>query len=174
MALLPSAPFMRYGMGIEIERKFLLRGDEWRGLAIGVPYRQGYLGSTQKQTVRVRIAGDKAFLTIKGRTSGISRREYEYSIPVADAAVMLAELCEQPLIEKKRYTINYQGSVWEVDEFFGENEGLLVAEIELAAEDQEFVKPSWVGAEVSSDRRYCNASLVKNPYSTWKCLQTST
>jgi CYTH domain-containing protein len=135
---------------------------------MGTLYRQGYLSSTKKLTVRVRIAGDKAFLTIKGETSGISRMEYEYPIPVEDARVMLAELCEQPIIEKKRYTINYQGFVWEVDEFFGENEGLLVAEIELEAEGQEFEKPPWVGMEVSSDRRYCNASLVKNPFSGWE------
>jgi adenylate cyclase len=155
-------------MGIEIERKFLVTDDEWKGLAMGTLYRQGYLSSTKKLTVRVRIAGDKAFLTIKGETSGISRMEYEYPIPVEDARVMLAELCEQPIIEKKRYTINYQGFVWEVDEFFGENEGLLVAEIELEAEGQEFEKPPWVGMEVSSDRRYCNASLVKNPFSGWE------
>lgn len=159
---------MGRNMGIEIERKFLVTGDEWRVLATGTLYRQGYLCATQERTVRVRIAGDKAFLTIKGRTSGVSRTEYEYPIPVADATVMLAELCEQPIIEKKRYRINYQGFVWEVDEFLGENEGLLVAEIELAAEGQEFATPPWVGVEVSSDRRYGNANLVKNPFSTWK------
>ena len=140
---------------------------------MGILYRQGYLISNKQQTVRVRIGGEKAFLTIKGKTHGISRMEYEYPIPVADATVMLAELCAQPIIEKKRYTINYQGFVWEVDEFFGENEGLLVAEIELEAEGQAFAKPSWVGAEVSSDRRYGNASLVKKPFSTWKNEQSS-
>ena len=154
-------------MGTEIERKFLVISDEWRGLATGVEYRQGYLSVSKERTVRVRIAGDTAFLTIKGETSGISRMEYEYPIPVEDAKVLLAELCEQPIIEKKRYTINYQGFVWEVDEFFGDNAGLLVAEIELESEDQEFVKPPWVGEEVSSDRRYSNASLVKAPFLTW-------
>jgi len=155
-------------MGTEIERKFLVTGDEWRSMATGVFYRQGYLCLEKERTVRVRIAGDKAFLTVKGRSSGISRMEYEYPIPLEDARVLLAQLCVQPVIEKKRYRIRYQGFVWEVDEFIGENEGLLVAEIELAAEGQVFEKPSWVGAEVSSDRRYANAGLVKNPYSTWR------
>ena len=155
-------------MGTEIERKFLVTGNEWKDMAAGIRYRQGYLSSGKERTIRVRIAGDKAFLTIKGETSGISRMEYEYPISVEDANVLLAELCEQPIIEKKRYTIRYQGFVWEVDEFFGENEGLLVAEIELESEGQEFAKPPWVGKEVSSDRRYANASLVKNPFSTWK------
>jgi adenylate cyclase len=155
-------------MGTEIERKFLLTGDAWRGMAVGIEYRQGYLGLDKERTVRVRIAGDQAFLTIKGKTNGISRMEYEYPIPVEDASILLAELCEQPIIEKKRYKISYQGFVWEVDEFFGENEGLFVAEIELEEEGQEFEKPPWVGTEVSSDRRYCNASLIKKPYSMWK------
>ncbi|MBA3005170.1 MAG: CYTH domain-containing protein [Proteobacteria bacterium] len=155
-------------MGTEIERKFLLTGDGWRDMAVGIEYRQGYLGLDKERTVRVRIAGDQAFLTIKGKTNGISRMEYEYPIPVEDASILLAELCEQPIIEKKRYKISYQGFVWEVDEFFGKNEGLLVAEIELEEEGQEFEKPPWVGMEVSSDRRYCNASLVKNPFSGWE------
>jgi adenylate cyclase len=155
-------------MGTEIERKFLLTSDEWRELGDGIEYRQGYLLSQQRRTVRVRIAGDKAFLTIKGPASGISRMEFEYLIPVEDATVMLAELCDQPIIEKKRHRIPYQGFVWEVDEFFGENAGLLVAEIELASEGQEFVKPPWIGEEVSADGRYSNASLVTHPFSAWK------
>jgi len=155
-------------MGTEIERKFLVSGNAWRGLAVGVEYRQGYLCSGSDRTVRVRIAGEKAFLTIKGKSSGISRMELEYAIPVEDAGFLLAELCEQPVIEKKRYEISYQGFVWEVDEFFGENAGLLVAEIELAEEEQAFEKPPWVGAEVSDDRRYSNAALVKNPFSRWE------
>lgn len=154
-------------MGTEIERKFLVTGDGWRELAVATVYRQGYLGLEQGRTVRVRIAGEEAFLTIKGQASGISRMEFEYPIPLEDARIMLTELCEQPIIEKKRSRINYQGFVWEVDEFFGENEGLLVAEIELAAEGQAFAKPSWVGEEVSDDRRYANASLVKNPFCRW-------
>jgi CYTH domain-containing protein len=160
-------------MGTEIERKFLLTGDEWRTMAAGVVYCQGYLCLEKDSTVRVRIAGDKAFLTIKGKSSGISRMEYEYPIPLEDARVMLAELCARPIIEKKRYRITFQGFVWEVDEFSGENEGLLVAEIELEEEGQEFEKPSWIGEEVSSDRRYANANLVRNPYSTWKQCSSS-
>jgi CYTH domain-containing protein len=155
-------------MGMEIERKFLITGNAWRGLAVGTDYRQGYLCSSGDRTVRVRIAGDKAFLTIKGKSSGISRMEFEYPIPPKDAEVLLAELCEQPIIEKKRYRISHGGFIWEVDEFSGANAGLLVAEIELADEGQEFDKPSWVGAEVSDDRRYSNAGLVKYPFSCWK------
>jgi adenylate cyclase len=155
-------------MGTEIERKFLVKGNEWRELAAGIRYSQGYLRSGNEQTVRVRIAGEEAFLTIKGKTDGISRMEFEYPIPVEDAKILLAELCEQPIIEKKRYRINYQGFVWEVDEFFGENEGLLVAEIELESENQKFSKPPWIGAEVSLDRRYSNGSLVKYPFTLWE------
>lgn len=155
-------------MGIEIERKFLVICNAWRDLAVGIDYRQGYLCASGDRTVRVRIAGDKAFLTIKGKSNGISRMEFEYAIPLEDARVLLEELCEQPIIEKKRYRINYQGFVWEVDEFFGANAGLLVAEIELAEEEQVFEKPSWVGAEVSDDRRYSNAGLVKYPFSCWE------
>jgi len=158
-------------MGTEIERKFLVIGDSWRDGAVGVEYRQGYLCADGDRTVRVRIAGEKAFLTVKGKSSGINRMEFEYAIPVADAKVLLAELCEHPIIEKKRYEITYQGFVWEVDEFFGENAGLLVAEIELEEEEQVFVKPPWVGAEVSADRRYSNAGLVRYPFSRWEKKQ---
>jgi adenylate cyclase len=160
-------------MGIEIERKFLVNGDAWRTLADGTVYRQGYLCVERGRTVRVRIAGETAFLTIKGKSSGLSRMEYEYPIPLADADVLLTTLCEQPIIEKKRYKISWQGFVWEVDEFFGDNAGLLVAEIELAAEDQAFNKPPWVGMEVSDDRRYYNSCLVKNPYSNWKSSEAA-
>lgn len=154
-------------MGTEIERKFLVTGNAWRKQAVGVSYRQGYLCSSSDRTVRVRIAGDKACLTIKGKSSGISRMEFEYPIPVEEAGIMLVELCEQPIIEKTRYRVDYAGFVWEVDEFLGENAGLLVAEIELAEEDQGFARPPWVGAEVSDDRRYSNAGLVKYPFSRW-------
>ena len=154
-------------MGIEIERKFLLIGDDWKKLAQGTIYRQGYLHSSRERTVRVRVAGSRGFLTIKGGGIGISRMEFEYEISVRDAEIMLAELCEKPLIEKKRYRIKYEEFIWEVDEFFGENEGLLVAEIELTSEDQSFIKPPWVGEEVSDDPRYFNAVLSKFPYTTW-------
>ena len=118
-------------------------------------------------TVRIRIKGDRGYLTIKGKSVGISRNEYEYEIPVNEAGEMLAELCEKPLIEKLRYTIRYRGFLWEVDEFGGENAGLVVAEIELADETQKFDQPGWVGREVSGDRRYYNVSLARNPWTRW-------
>ncbi len=155
-------------MGIEIERKFLVIGDKWRGLGNGTLYRQGYLGGENGRTARVRIAGDQAFLTIKGPTNGISRSEFEYPIPLADANDMLVNLCQQPIIEKTRYIIPYQGQIWEVDEFSGENNGLIVAEIELATENQTIICPDWIGEEVSADRRYGNASLVHYPFSRWR------
>ncbi len=155
-------------MATEIERKFLLKNDDWKKLAAGVVYRQGYLGADEKRTVRVRVIGNKGFMTIKGKSVGISRMEYEYEIPVADADTLLAELCIQPLIEKKRYRIDYKGFIYEVDEFFADNEGLVVAEIELNSENQKFEKPSWLGREVSDDNRYFNASLVTHPYSLWQ------
>jgi CYTH domain-containing protein len=154
-------------MGTEIERKFLLTRDDWRKLAGGTYYRQGYLNSQKERTVRVRTIDDKGFLTIKGISVGATRMEYEYEIPGKDANVLLYELCEQPIIEKNRYKIEFAGFIWEVDEFFGENDGLIVAEIELESEDQQFDKPDWVGDEVSGDPRYFNSNLIKNPYSSW-------
>lgn len=155
-------------MGVEIERKFLPRRDDWRDLSTGITYRQGYLYTGSGLTVRVRIAGESGFLTIKGPGSGAVRKEFEYQFHTADADEMLDGLCEKPLIEKKRYTISYRGFVWEVDEFFGDNEGLVVAEIELEYEDQQFELPEWIGKEVTGDPRHFNVSLVKNPFSTWK------
>jgi CYTH domain-containing protein len=155
-------------MGIEIERKFLLTSTSWKQLAPGTSYRQGYLNSTKERTVRVRTIDDKGFLTIKGVSVGATRVEYEYEIPVADAQHLLDDLCEKPLIEKNRYKITHAGFVWEVDEFFGENMGLIVAEIELESEDQSFEKPEWVGEEVTGDPRYFNSSLIKEPYTQWK------
>ncbi len=155
-------------MAQEIERKFLLAGDGWRGLAEGVEYRQGYLCAEQARTVRVRIAGDQGFLTIKGAAAGITRSEYEYAIPVEDARALLDTLCPQPQIEKKRYTIPFKGFLWEVDEFFGLNQGLIVAEIELSYENQPFERPEWIGREVTADRRYANAALCIAPFNTWQ------
>ncbi|NBV15741.1 CYTH domain-containing protein [Janthinobacterium sp.] len=154
-------------MGIEIERKFLLAGDAWRGLGQAVLLRQGYLSSARERVVRVRIEGEQAMLTIKGANVGASRGEWEYPIPLADAVELLDGLCEQPLIEKVRHRIEHAGMVWEVDEFLGANAGLVVAEIELASEDQLFEKPEWVGAEVSGDARYYNANLIRHPFSQW-------
>lgn len=154
-------------MAKEIERKFLVLGDAWRALAKGTVYRQGYLSTVKERTVRVRTIDEKAFLTIKGITVGATRAEYEYDIPTADATEMLDDLCEKPIIEKSRYKIPFEGFVWEVDEFAGVNAGLIVAEIELADEDQKFTKPDWIGEEVSGDPRYFNANLIANPYSNW-------
>lgn len=155
-------------MAVEIERKFLVTGTQWKKNAAGLLYRQGYLSFDKERTVRVRIAGKKGFLTIKGISEGISRLEFEYEIPLADANSLLAELCHQPLIEKKRYTVEHKGFTWEIDEFFGENKGLTVAELELASENQSFEKPVWIGDEVSDDHRYFNASLARHPFSQWK------
>lgn len=154
-------------MGVEIERKFLVRDASWKSMGQGVLLRQGYLSSAQERIVRVRIEGDKAMLTIKGRTAGMTRSEWEYPIPVEDAQLMLDSLCERPIIEKKRYRIPYEGMLWEVDEFFGENAGLVVAEIELESESQTFSRPDWIGDEVTHDTRYFNANLLRHPYSRW-------
>lgn len=155
-------------MAKEIERKFLLVGDAWRSLAQGTHYRQGYLNSAKERTVRIRTIDDKAYLTIKGITVSATRVEYEYEIPHADCQEMLDNLAEKPIIEKKRYKIPYGGLTWEVDEFFGVNAGLVVAEVELTSEEQQFDKPLWVGEEVTNDPRYFNSNLVKNPYTTWE------
>lgn len=154
-------------MGTEIERKFLVRDDSFRSLAQGTRYRQGYLNSVKERVVRVRTIDDKGFLTIKGITTGATRAEYEYEIPVKEAEAMLDELCEQPLIEKNRYKIAHKGFVWEVDEFFGENQGLIFAEVELESEDQQFDKPDWITDEVTGDPKYFNSNLIQNPYKNW-------
>ncbi len=153
-------------MAFEIERKFLVKGYQWRN-GHGKMYRQGYLNSDKKRNVRIRVINDKGYLTVKGISQGAVREEYEYEIPKADADAMLDGLCEKPLIEKKRYTIVYKGFVWEVDEFFGYNLGLIVAELELQSEDQAFLKPEWIGEEVTGDPKYFNANLVHRPYSKW-------
>ncbi len=154
-------------MPTEIERKFLVKGDEWRTLATGTVYRQGYLSTKKGCTVRVRLVGDRGYLTIKGSTKGISRAEYEYPIPAQDAQEMLDNLCEPPLIEKTRYKIEFAGLTWEVDEFAGENQGLIVAEVELTDENQTIQLPDWIGKEVSDDPRYYNVNLTQHPYSQW-------
>jgi adenylate cyclase len=154
-------------MGVEIERKFLLQGDAWRLLAEPVLLRQGYLSSDPARTVRVRIEGARGTITIKGKNLGATRAEWEYDIPVAEAGELLDTLCERPLIEKYRRRIEHAGHVWEVDEFLGENAGLVVAEIELALETEAFDKPGWVGEEVTGDPRYYNSSLIRTPYSLW-------
>lgn len=154
-------------MGQEIERKFLLADERWREGAEGTVFRQGYLSTNPDRNVRVRTQGDKAFLTIKGRTEGVSRLEFEYEIPTTDAQHLLDALCERPLIEKTRYKVDFGGFVWEIDEFSGENSGLILAEVELEREDQPFERPPWLGEEVSDDPRYYNARLVQHPFSRW-------
>lgn len=154
-------------MGKEIERKFLVQGEIWKSLAKGTYYRQGYLNSAKERTVRVRTIDEKAFLTIKGITVGATRAEYEYEIPHADCTALLDDLAEKPIIEKKRYKVPFEGLTWEIDEFFGENAGLVVAEVELESEDQAFTKPEWVGEEVTGDPRYFNSNLIKTPFSKW-------
>jgi adenylate cyclase len=154
-------------MSTEIERKFLVKSDAWRPLATGKLYRQGYLSTKKGCTVRVRLVGNQGYLTIKGSTQGISRAEYEYPIPAEDAQAMLDNLCDRPLIEKTRYKIELAGLIWEVDEFAGENQGLIVAEVELTDENQIIELPDWIGKEVSDDPRYFNANLTQHPFSKW-------
>ncbi len=153
-------------MALEIERKFLVKEGARRNEK-GTKYRQGYLNSDKERTVRVRIIDDKGYLTVKGISRGAVRVEYEYEIPKTEAEAMLDDLCEKPLIEKIRCKIEYKGLIWEVDEFFGENQGLLVAEVELESEDQIFAKPEWIGKEVTEDPKYFNANLIHHPYRNW-------
>ena len=160
-------------MGIEIERKFLVAGDDWRH-APAVPYAQGYLNRDKQRTVRVRIVEDSAWLTVKGANTGAAgatRAEFEYPIPVADAEQLLA-LCDGPLVRKLRRVVVHAGATWEIDEFQGDNAGLVVAEIELGSEDEAFERPPWLGAEVTHDPRYFNSSLATAPFSTWPQART--
>jgi adenylate cyclase len=152
-------------MGIEIERKFLVVGSEWRQ-GEGSEYAQGYLNRDAQRTVRVRIAGARACLTVKGASQGATRQEFEYDIPVADALELLA-LSDGPVVRKIRRVVQHAGSSWEVDEFLGDNAGLVVAEIELESEGQAFARPDWLGREVTGDPRYYNSSLATRPFNGW-------
>lgn len=154
-------------MAKEIERKFLVKGDSWRAVGAGTRYRQGYLNTVKERTVRVRTAGDKGFLTVKGVNVGATRSEYEYEIPLADANEMLDRLCERPLIEKTRFRIQSGDVTWEIDEFEGDNRGLIMAEVELKDEKQAVSLPDWIGAEVTGDPRYFNSNLIAHPFSKW-------
>lgn len=154
-------------MAKEIERKFLVKNDDFKKLAQGVTYRQGYLNSAKERTVRVRSVGSRGFIAVKGISVGVTRVEYEYEIPFDDCKAMLDNLVEKPVIEKKRYKIRAGKFTWEVDEFLGENQGLIVAEIELENEDDEFERPDWLGEEVSGDPRYFNSSLISHPFNKW-------
>ena len=154
-------------MSKEIERKYLLKNNDWRKLSTSsFKIKQGYLNSNIERTVRVRRIGDKALLTIKSKNEGITRSEYEYEIPVEDA-ISLLDLCEKPIIEKTRSIVVFENKTWEIDEFEGENKGLIIAEIELSSENEEFIVPSWIGKEVSDDERYYNSSLILNPFCRW-------
>lgn len=154
-------------MGIEIERRFLVVSDEWRESAVGTMYRQGYLYFQDFGVLRLRIAGDRAFLTVKALQDDLSTLEYEYEIPVRDADEMLTELCDRPPVQKVRYRIPYETMIWEIDVFRGDNEGLIIAEVELENKTQVIALPPWVGKEITDDRKYLNASLYKNPYKNW-------
>ncbi len=155
-------------MATEIERKFLVLNDDWRGIVESdMQIIQAYLASNEFSSTRIRIQDDKANINIKSATLGITRTEFEYAIPVDDAQLMIDELCVKPAIEKTRYIVKHMQHTWEIDVFSGDNEGLIVAEIELSSPDEAFEKPSWLGEEVSHDKRYYNVCLIENPYKTW-------
>jgi len=155
-------------LAIEIERKFTIKNDSWRQqINKSQRYVQGYLAGNERTSVRIRIAGEQANINIKSATLGIFRQEYEYPLPLEDAEKMLADLCEKPVIDKVRHFVTHAGKIWEIDEFSGENEGLIVAEIELNDIEEQFELPDWADKDVSDDKRYYNVSLVKHPYKDW-------
>ena len=155
-------------MAKEIERKFLLLNEDWRSeVASSCHYAQGYLSSSDKVSIRIRTSGEKAYLNFKSATLGITRTEYEYEVPLADADDMLTNFCGGPLIEKVRYFVKRGDHTWEIDVFEGDNVGLVVAEIELKDENEAFDKPVWIGEEVSDDARYYNVCLVTHPFCEW-------
>lgn len=154
-------------MAVEIEKKFLVKYLPKDLVSEPVFICQGYIANQKNIIIRIRIAGEEAFITIKGPTVNYSRREYEYPMPIKDAKEMIELFCQENLVEKKRYKVHHQDFTWEIDQFSGKNQGLIVAEIELESPDQIFEKPDWVGKEVSHDPRYYNSNLIGNPYSTW-------
>lgn len=155
-------------MATEIEHKFLLRNDRWRSqVERSARLRQGYLTSDARCSVRVRIAESQGFLNLKSGTLGIQRSEYEYPIPLADAEEILDTLCEKPLLEKTRHYLHFGEHLWEIDEFAGDNAGLIVAEVELSRIDELFARPDWLGEDVSHDIRYYNSQLARHPYRNW-------
>ena len=155
-------------MALEIERKYLIDLEKIGTLENGIRIKQGYLSTNKDAVVRVRVKNDKAYLTIKGSNSGIARLEYEYEIPLIEANEMLEKLCQKPVIDKTRYLIKHDIHTWEVDIFYGDNEGLVVAEVELSSEDEHINLPSWVKEEVSHDDRYFNSNLMKHPFKDWE------
>jgi adenylate cyclase len=155
-------------MALEIERKFLIRDESWRAdVARTERLRQGYLATTMRASVRVRVSGERAWLGLKGRVIGASRPEYEYAVPLAEADEMLRNLCAEGHVEKLRHHVPHAGHEWEVDEFLGDNAGLVVAELELAREDEPFERPGWLGLEVTHDERYYSSSLARSPWPQW-------
>lgn len=154
-------------MAIEIERKFLVNGSNWRENGTPTHFHQGYLSVGPPVSVRIRISETSAVLNIKQSTLEIQRDEFEYEIPLGEAEHMLEHLCAGHSVEKYRFVVEVDGFTWEIDEFLGENRGLIVAEIELESVDQEFTRPDWLGDEVSSDKRYFNSYLSMHPYNTW-------
>jgi CYTH domain-containing protein len=155
-------------MAIEIERKYKVTTDEYKQLAKPLYCKQGYLDTQNEPLVRIRIMGEKAYLTLKGKNDGISRLEFEYEIPVEDGNALLSTFCPTTLIEKNRFILSVENTTWEVDEFLGENVGLVVAEVELTSKNSVFYKPSWIGKEISQHTRYYNYKLVKHPFSKWE------
>jgi len=154
-------------MAVEIERKFLVDETLLPQLTNGYTIKQGYIQTAGLNTVRVRVRDDKAFLTLKSSSKGVTRLEFEYAIPLEDAEEMLENLCQKPFIDKKRYLIEHEGHTWELDIFEGDNKGLIVAEVELESEDEAFALPEWVKEEVTTDKRYANSNLIQNPYANW-------
>lgn len=162
-------------MGVEIERKFLVRGDGWRQAAHeSQAMRQGYLNNEKRCSVRVRVGGGRGWLNVKSATLGARRLEFEYEIPTEEAHALLDELCLKPLIEKVRHFVNVGGWLWKVDEFEGDNAGLVVAEIELDDPEEVFELPDWLGEEVTHDVRYYNTSLSRHPFKDWETATTET
>lgn len=154
----------------EIERKFLLTDNSWKTEGIvGVDYKQAYLASNMDRTVRIRVAGSQGYITIKGPTieNSIAHAEYEYEIPKSDAEYLFNNLCEPGKVEKTRYKLPYGNHIWEIDVFYGDNEGLIMAEVEMESEHEDVLLPPWVGTEVTGNSQYANAMLAKNPYKNW-------
>ena len=154
-------------MALEIERKYLIDLKKITPLENGIRIKQGYLSTDKNAVFRVRTKNDKAYLTIKGSNSGIARLEFEYEVPLDEANEMIEKLCKKPVIDKTRYIINHENHTWEIDVFYGDNQGLVVAEVELSSEDEKINLPIWIKEEVSHDERYYNSNLMKHPYKDW-------
>jgi adenylate cyclase len=155
-------------MAVEIERKYLIDLTQIGTLENGYRIRQGYITTNKDAVVRVRVKNDKGYLTIKGSNIGVSRLEFEYEIPLVEANEMLDKLCQKPIIDKTRYLIDFEKHIWEIDIFYGDNEGLVIAEVELEDENEKIKLPLWIKEEVSGDIKYYNSNLMKYPYNQWK------